>query len=416
MTKKGENIMKVSLLPVMRNIMLPSAVALMVAAPFADANAERGRRGRDGRRDGGRVERRTPPPPAHAARPGAQVLSQQINQYLYQGQRLNLVRELRMRRELQSGKQVLTLQVSAQGTQHRSSLKLIMNGQTVGSVPLRPRLQNRSFSLPPHAHLNDLQLAVVGGAYVQSASAHLGYTAPTPIPTPAPGNNRQRLKVDHFQNYTGQSIIPVRRVISDQYPGALMGKELKKVVLKASSRRGRARAQLLINGMPVGPEQVIPQVETRLQFRLDRFQRNVVGQDIRRIQIQLRGNVQTSKLIAVTMDSTPAYSNSVVVPVHRSFLGSQRVSISQLLGYRSDVDMYAQVESVSITSSGHGTISLQSRGYSQGSLRVIGAIGTSTIHVRDFASLSELELLVNGRIRIEELRVNLRNGRNGNRY
>ena len=407
--------MKVSLLPVMRNVMLPSAVALMVAAPFADANADGGRRGRGGRNDEGRVERRTPPPPAHVARPGAQVLSQQLNQYLYQGQRLDLINQLRMRGELQTGKQVLNLQVSAQATQHQTSLKLIMNGQTVGSVPLSPRLQNRSFSLPPHAHLNDLQLAVVGGAYIQSASAQLGYTSPTQ-PVPTPDNGRQRLRVDHVQSYRGQNILPVRKIISDQHPGALMGKELKKIVLVASSRAGRAKAQLLINGIPVGAEQVIPQTETRLQFQLDRLQRNIVGQDIQRIQIELHGNVQTSRLVAVTADSTPAYSSSVVVPVHRSFLGSQRVSVSQLLGYRSDVDMYAQVESVTITSSGHGAISLQSRGLSLGSLRVIGAVGTSTINVRDVATLSTLELLVNGRIRIEELRVNLRNGRHGNRY
>lgn len=406
--KKGKNFMKVSLLPVMRNVMLPSALALLVAAPLiSDANADGGRRGRGGRGD--TVERRTPPPAHHTNRPGTQMLSQQVNQYLYQGQRLDLIRQLRLRAELDSGKQVLNLQVSAQSTQHRSSLKLIMNGQTVGSLPLGPSMQQGAFTLPPHTYLNDLQLAVVGGAYLGSVNATLGYNTPMP-PTGPIDEGRNRLRVDHFQNYQGQSIIPVRRVISDQYPGALMGKKLEKVVLLASSRGGRARAQLLINGMPVGVEQIIPMQETRLRFHLDSYQRNVVGQDIRSIQIELRGNVQTSRLIAVTSESGASYNREVLVNVQRRFLGSQHLSISQLIGYRSDVDMFSQVQSVTIVSSGHGTISLNSRGLSQGSLRVIGGTGTSTINVRDMATLQDLELFVNGRVRIEQLRINLRNG------
>lgn len=385
--------MKVSLLPAMRSVVLPSFLALLAAAPLHEAKADRGERGRD-------RTRHTTPAPAR----GMGEAQYHLNQYLYQGQRLDLVRTLGLRNRTHDGQQLLSIQVIAQSTQHRSSLKLIMNGQTVASSVLSPGMSLHVLTLPPYVHLQDLQLAVVGGAYLQTATTQTGYTAP-----PVPPRGLERLRVQVNQNYRGENLLPVRRLIANQYPGALQGKQLEKVVLMASSARGRARAQLVINGIETGMTQIVPMSVTRLEFDLPRNLRNVIGQDINTVQIKLVGNVFVEDLMTLTQSQSRRGHDQVLSEiVNRRFLGSHRVSLLSLLGQRRDIDFGSEVESVTIVSSGQGVVSLDARGFSQGSVRVLGSTGSTTIRVQDFASLSELGLTINGRIMVEQLVINFR--------
>jgi hypothetical protein len=267
--KRGKQ-MKVSLLPLTRLFMFQTVLTMVLAIPFSNAHAQR--------------HRPSPgPQPAPMPAPGygTQEVKKQLNQYLYQGERINLIQSLGLHHELNSGKKLISVSVKAQSTQYNSSLKLIMDGQTIGHAQLTQQMGLKVFNIPAHTAPQKLKLAVVGGAYVKMAKASLSSYGPGPGPGPQPGNGRLRAVLN--QHISAQTILPVRRLIKEQNPGVqLRGKKLQKVILKASSRRGRAQAQLLINGMPVGYSQTIPVQESRLVFQLDNYGPNIMGQDVKK--------------------------------------------------------------------------------------------------------------------------------------
>jgi hypothetical protein len=131
---------------------------------------------------------------------------------------------------------------------------------------------------------------------------------------------------------------------------------------------------------------------------------------LKRVELQINGRAVFAKAIVMKVAGAmgPGPQNNISVNVHRSFYGTERVGLSQLIGYRPGVDMNAQVESVTIVSQGHGTISLAGAGQVHGTIRVIGGQGTSSIRVMNWASLSQLKLRVNGRITVKQLRIKLK--------
>jgi hypothetical protein len=81
--------------------------------------------------------------------------------------------------------------------------------------------------------------------------------------------------------------------------------------------------------------------------------------------------------------------------------------MSQLVGYNSQIDMHREVEAITITANGRGSIMLAGGGdhRSHGGIQVQGHT-TQSLRVFGYGtSLSQLKLRINGNMRIQSIRV-----------
>jgi len=228
----------------------------------------------------------------------------------------------------------------------------------------------------------------------------------------------QVLKAQIFKQLQGYSKLAVKSLVSDATGARLQSLEVKKVILKASSRRGNAQATLLINGMRVGYSQTIPTYETRLVFDLNSWSQNVIGQDVRTIQIEINGNV-LAKMVGLRVKPTHSggqgqggYNQNVVVKVNQSFYGSQRVSLSQLTAYGPRIDAYKAIEAVTIVARGRGMIHVAGNGQGQGGIQVQGQT-TQSIRVFGHTTVGDLMLRIRAtgqRVVIEQIRIKFKRG------
>jgi len=228
----------------------------------------------------------------------------------------------------------------------------------------------------------------------------------------------QVLKAQIFKQLQGYSKLAVKSLVNDATGVRLQGLEVKKVILKASSRMGRAQAVLLINGMRVGYSQTIPTYETRLVFDLNSWSQNVIGQDVRTIQIEINGNV-LAKMVALRVEPSHSgsqgqggYNQNVVVNVNQSFYGSQRVSLSQLTAYGPRIDANKAIEAVTIVARGRGMIHVAGNGQGQGGIQVQGQT-TQSIRVFGHTTVRDLMLRIRAtgqRVVIEQIRIKFKRG------
>jgi hypothetical protein len=216
-----------------------------------------------------------------------------IKQYMYQGDIIPVLRTLQLKQEMMQGKELVGLAVKAQSTGYNSKLVLLVNNQKVDAVQLSQYSQRVQFQIPQYMQINKMQIKVKGGAYIDRIVAKLQL----------PILNNKPIKARVNQYVQGTTILPVRRLIKEQNPGIqLQGQVLKKVILKAQptigggyGRRGRlAKATLLINGMPVGMTKTLGvdgNQNGKIVFNLQGYY-NVIGQDIKKIQIEIQGAAQ----------------------------------------------------------------------------------------------------------------------------
>jgi hypothetical protein len=233
---------------------------------------------------------------AHAQRHGGQqgqqvkTVKAQVNTYLSQGQEIGVTRLLALKQKIKQGKKIVSISVKAQSTQYNSKLVLKVNGKKVQAKMIGTYLNQTTFMLPKLSPRDVVSLKVKGGAFVKSVSAKVKKKQ-------AQAQTQEiKAQINHFS--TGPATIKVKQAISQQSGVKLKGLKVKKVILKASSARGRALAQLVINGQKVGYPQKIPMGQTRIVFNLPASAANVIGQDIKSIQIQVKGKVQ-AKMVAI---------------------------------------------------------------------------------------------------------------------
>jgi hypothetical protein len=216
-----------------------------------------------------------------------QQLKAQVNAYLSQGQEIGVTRLLALKQQMRQGKKIVSITVKAQSTQYDSKLVLKINGQRVEAKMIGTYLSQTTFQLPKLFPQDVVSLKVRGGAFIKMVSAKVKQNH-------GGGQQSQVIKarINHYS--MGPAVIKVKQAIKQQTGIRLQGLKVDKVILKASSQRGRALAQLVINGQKVGYPQQIPMGQTRMVFMLPSYNQNVIGQDIRTIQIELKGRVQAS--------------------------------------------------------------------------------------------------------------------------
>lgn len=98
------------------------------------------------------------------------------------------------------------------------------------------------------------------------------------------------LRESLYRDFRGQSEIDLKKLFRD--PNIqFKGMSVESITMVASSARGRAKAQLEINGLSQPADrQTVPTYSREMDFRLDPV-RNVIGQHIKSLKIQMRGNV-----------------------------------------------------------------------------------------------------------------------------
>lgn len=185
---------------------------------------------------------------------------------------------------------IVTLYIQAQGNSYRSSINIYDGRRLIRTISLTRFSQNYPVYLP--YHVQQLTLSANGaGAYIQSLSADIEVQHHRAPHNPHVIGARVDIRT------TGIEEVGVIRAIKRENPQArLHGKKVAAVVLNASSARGRARAQLMINNRAVGVIQMIPMSAQRLVFRLSPRQRNTIGEDIRSIRLEIKGNVKIDRL------------------------------------------------------------------------------------------------------------------------
>lgn len=415
------------------------AIAILMSATLANAYAESGQdkhhRNMDDHRRGHYSDSYS------SSHRDSQRISERVNRYLNEGEKINIIRELRLRRELEYGKKIVSISVDAQSTERRSKLILIMDGQTIGQANLSSTLAPAVFTIPSFTVPTKLKLKVIGGAFISTVSADLRDSSSGDWSYPSQNLN---LQANLNQWLEGRQIVPVGDLIQRSNPGAqVRGMSLTKIVLIAESssdrghhrrrgrrghhgRRGRhgghhgnhghggyglAEAQLLINGMPVGYPQTITERETSLHFLLPENRRNVIGEEIRSVDLQITGDIYARTVVAELQSSSVSPLRAVL---NRSFYGSERLTLAQLLQSVRGVSMNAPVESITFVTRGHGTIAVAGMGTVQGTVRVDRRTSSGSVRVVNQASLSQLSMRISGRVTIEEVRVNFKS--NYSRY
>lgn len=111
-------------------------------------------------------------------------------------------------------------------------------------------------------------------------------------------DERIRLEEDVNQTFRGENILPLRRILD--IDGQYRGYDIKRVVVFGSSAAGHGQATLLINGRQEGQTETLDIFGTRAVFEVRPG--TTIGEDLRTLQLQLRGNITIDRVVAVLVD------------------------------------------------------------------------------------------------------------------
>jgi len=288
---KGEN-MKTTLQSQTRLFLIQCLLTMVLAVSFTSAHAQRhgggygnGNGGGYGNGNGGGYGNGNGG--GYGQQQGQQVKAQ-VNSYLSQGQEIGVTRLLGLKQKIRQGKKIVSITVKAQSTQYNSKLVLKINGQRVEVKIVGTYLSQTTFQLPKLFPQDVVSIKVKGSAFIKIVSAKVKQNH-------GGGQSQSQVIKARINHYSmGYATIKVKQAIKQQTGTRLQGLKVDKVILKASSQRGRALAQLVINGQKVGYPQQIPMGQTRMVFKLPSYNRNVIGQDIKTIQIDVKGRVEAT--------------------------------------------------------------------------------------------------------------------------
>ena len=388
--------MRILPLSLFRLFLLQCVMTLILTLTMQDAYAQRGG-GRGGGRGGNGPGNGGPRGPVVTQPSGQSFIS--LNQYMYDGDRVRLHQQLDL-------SMADSLAITAQSSSWNAALEVKLNRQTIQTISLSSYMQTQQVFLPQLQMGDQLVLKVIGQVYIQSVEAKKQYGH-----GPGSGNGDRFVARLHGQ-FTASTTLQVRKLIAEQNGrGVLMGKNVDKVVLAASSARGRAQATLLINGQAVGWSQTIPTQRTRLVFELN-GRRNIIGEQVRSIELQINGRAVTLFRVAVVTKQRGHHGgghggmNSVGIHVNRSFYGSQRVQLASLIGFQR-VNMHSPIRKLLIKVQGQGNVMVNGRGMRLGSVSALGGYSTNnqTIHVNGAASVNDIMMRVSGNLIIKNITI-----------
>jgi hypothetical protein len=306
--------------------------------------------------------------------------------------------------------------VAAQANQYNTKLVLKLNGQKIEAKLIGTNSYETVFAVPSLQEFDSLSLKIRGSAYIEKVSASLKSQYGGDGNDGQGGINQNGVVKAHINQTTqGVHVYKVKQLIKSQNQVRLQGMKVKKVIMKASSLRGNAKATLLINGSPAGYSQIIPMYPTRMVFELSSYSQNIIGQDVRSIQIEVRGKV-TTKMVAIKVATNDhgqgGYNNNVLVDVNQTVYGSQRLSLVNLLPYGTHVDRNKKIEAITIVARGRGIINIAGAGRGQGGVQVQGPT-TQSIRLSGHTTLNSLKLRIRAtgnKVVIQQVRIKFKRG------
>jgi len=144
--------------------------------------------------------------------------------------------------------------------------------------------------------------------------------------------NTIRLSENINRSLRGENTLRIRQILGIN--ASHKGMTLKKVILVGSTAVGRGKATLIINGYEVDQAQV-PAYEQRNAL-MPNPNENIIGDEVRTIQVKLQGRFQVSKLIAVLEESRFGHGHTPRVqvlsqPVQQNFRNHSTLAVRSLL-------------------------------------------------------------------------------------
>lgn len=247
-------------------------------------------------------------------RPNATVLMVDVNQELPRG--MNTIRLKKMFKlrnyHGQAIKRVAVIGSSARG---HGQVELLVNGystepsKTMGMQQTRAVFQMYENQSVLGQDIRRLQLKTQGKIYIKTIRIALEK------------NRIQTISKPLYKTVYGSETIPLRRELGLTPAQANGHVKLHSVSVSGQPKmRGGALVQLMVNGSPVGYPQRITRLNSQLTFQMPHYSDNVLGQDLRRVQLQVTGNAQITHLSAQIEElsgygSSPAPLPPVIDPI-----------------------------------------------------------------------------------------------------
>lgn len=176
-----------------------------------------------------------------------------------------------------------------------------------------------------------------------------------------------RLKAQLNERLTGQNTLKIKQIlnIGQRFRGAT----LKKVILVAQTDRGRGKATLMINGYHVQQEQV-GMYKSRITF-FPNPNENIIGQEVRTIQIKLKGKFDVTKVVAVLEKKQQGHPDNsgqrqIAKRVNMSVYANSMLSLSNIMDTtRRENKKIVDTVIIDLEAGRRGEIKLCTKGYYQ---------------------------------------------------
>lgn len=347
-----------------------------------------------------------------------------INKTLRSGTSIDLQRAFAQK--LQAGEQIKSIRLITRSGSYGSSAYLMKWGNIVDSTSLSG--SSKMLSLPQNESMMNMSLKINGSVYVSRIVATVEQSYVDPYGDSGYGQGHQGhqgqsdvelIKANINKHTYGVTKLQVKNMIQQMSGINLNGKEVKKVVIKASSNGygyQRASVQLEVNGRKVGQAQSLSSRMQNVVMTLSPYQRNIIGEDIQNIKVVVVGNALV-RMVGVKVkeelfDYGMGYDNTpdhVVITTQKALFGSQRSILSQLIGYNPSVSFTKTIQKLELVVSGQGSIQLAGAGYQNRSAR--GAqqgkqSGTITFNLNDGATtVKDLALESDGNLTIKKIKI-----------
>lgn len=308
------------------------------------------------------------------------------------------------------GWEVRSVELQANSNFGRGTAGLIINNAPARGQQIIPQTRRvLSFDLPQNANilgesLRQLQFDLRGQINVQRIAITL-----------APVSRLEVIERRLSYNFRGDNMLLVGQDLN-LFAGH-RGKDLQYVEFTASSMAGRGQAILQVNGQNMGLPQIIGPFADTVRFDLSTRGSNVLGQDIRSIQIRIVGNVQVSHLAAGVLSQNrnpappplPRLPQTVTVDPNVVVTGNQTFSLTQMLSDARHNDR--RVQSITVqgrSRNGVGRVRVcESLGFRTDCRGVqnLGTAQTTTTHYLGGARLRDLNLEAQGQLMIQRVTV-----------
>ncbi len=222
-------------------------------------------------------------------------------------------------------------------------------------------------------------------------------------------------------NVYGQQVIPLRELVSQRLrPGLLQGKKLERVIVRAAATSYQSRIALFINGQQVTsvrnisyqPQRLILDVPTSSYYN-----QNIIGQDIRSLELRVSGTVQI-KRIALKVDDQ--LGSGQILRAHNIRLGrwvggAEQVELSQIVRSHNPYQAVSEIRIVASSQSANSVLTVLARGAGRIDSMHLNGRGyyntpsQKSIRVGGRTQLSDIKLMVRGDIQIQSIEVVLSN-------